>query len=156
MEPNRDSPPPPYPGDETHPSTTNSVDLRLGESAGTSSGCLPSYQSRSIRRHHPYLRPPSRMFLSFRAPHSRSEQRASSGPQSSSSSPATDSANPSPPFIFVFDPENEHHRRILRLRAVLPDFILGIKRGLEKTRRMQEEQKDNDDSKSPPSEAATE
>ncbi|KAH0590456.1 hypothetical protein H2248_000605 [Termitomyces sp. 'cryptogamus'] len=137
MEPNRDSPPPPYPGDETHPSTTNSVDLRLGESAGTSSGCLPSYQSRSIRRHHPYLRPPSR-------------------PQSSSSSPATDSANPSPPFIFVFDPENEHHRRILRLRAVLPDFILGIKRGLEKTRRMQEEQKDNDDSKSPPSEAATE
>ncbi|KAG5341612.1 hypothetical protein C0989_008887 [Termitomyces sp. Mn162] len=64
-----------------------------------------------------------------------------------------DSANPSSSSIFVFDPENEHHRRVLRLRSVLPEFILAINRGLENLRRMQEAlENDVNDSKS---EAAT-
>ncbi|KAG6902823.1 hypothetical protein C0995_011310 [Termitomyces sp. Mi166 len=150
MENKHDSSPPPPPYDL--PPTANSVGLpSSSESACALSertGCLPAYQSRPIRQYHPYSRSlsmptaPAPAAPAAPAPAAPAAPAPSTVASSASNHPSMVSSGPIP----IFDPENEHHRRILRLRSVIPDFIRAVRLAVAKSHQMRQAQAQIDDS----------
>ncbi|KAG6810581.1 hypothetical protein H0H92_011233 [Tricholoma furcatifolium] len=143
MDLQHDTPPPPYSAiDPICSPITSSPGFPLPsfESATALSdadtGCLPAYQGRPTRRYHPYIR---RRHLRI----DNSSKYYAPVPIALDDTPASPSsaligsicgvdAGAVVPRI-VFDPNDEHHRRILRLRYVIPQFIHTIRCALART-----------------------